>query len=82
MHYTPVAIALHLRHTVYRTAGQNPKEGKRMDKKLMAIALEQMGIETLETQNSDSADFHEVSVWSLKAALEAAYKAGQQAGRQ
>jgi len=48
-----------------------------MDKKLMEIALDKMGIETLETRNSDSLDFHDVSVWSLKAALEAAYKAGQ-----
>ena len=52
-----------------------------MDKKLMEIALEKLGIETLERRNSDSHDFHEVSVWSLKAALEAAYKAGQANGK-
>ncbi len=33
-------------------------------------------IETLETQNSDRLDFHEVAVWAIRAALEAAYAAG------
>ncbi|WP_232293720.1 DUF6900 domain-containing protein [Stigmatella aurantiaca] len=35
-----------------------------------------MSIETLKTRNSDSLDFHEVSVWRLKEALNAAYQAG------
>jgi hypothetical protein len=34
-------------------------------------------IETLETRRSDSLDFHDVAVWELKSALEAAYRAGQ-----
>jgi hypothetical protein len=38
-------------------------------------------IETLETQNSDRLDFHDVSVWSIRAALEAAFAAGQAAAR-
>ncbi len=33
-------------------------------------------IETLETQNSDRLDFHDVAVWAIRAALEAAYAAG------
>jgi hypothetical protein len=33
-------------------------------------------IQTLETQNSDRHDFHDVSVWAIKSALEAAYAAG------
>ncbi len=49
-----------------------------MDKTLEKIAKEILWIETLETRSSDSLDFHEVSVWGLKEALEAAYKAGQQ----
>ena len=40
------------------------------------IAAGHLGIETLETRNNDGLDFHEVSVWGLKAALEAAYEAG------
>lgn len=43
------------------------------------IARTTLDIETLEERKSDRLDFHEVSVWGLKAALEAAYKAGQQA---
>jgi hypothetical protein len=38
-------------------------------------------IETLETQNSDRLNFHDVSVWSIRAALEAAFAAGQAAAR-
>lgn len=33
-------------------------------------------IETLENQNSDRLDFHDVAVWAIRAALEAAYAAG------
>lgn len=51
-----------------------------MKKELEKIAEARLGIETLETRNSDSLDFHEVSVWSLKAALEAAYELGKKNG--
>ena len=37
-------------------------------------------IETLETRNSDRLDFHDVAVWAIRAALEAAYEAGRVAG--
>ncbi|MCD4556982.1 DUF6900 domain-containing protein [Schaalia sp. lx-100] len=48
---------------------------------LTQIATAQLvGVDTLETQGSDSLDFVEVSVWSLKDALTAAFIAGQQAG--
>lgn len=40
------------------------------------IALEHLFIETLETQHRDRLDFHDVSVWAIKSALEAAYAAG------
>jgi hypothetical protein len=36
-------------------------------------------IETLETRNSDRLDFHDVAVWAILAALEAAYAAGHAA---
>ncbi len=48
-----------------------------MDKKLQAIAKEELGIETLECQGSDSLDFHDVSVAGLRAALKRAYEAGK-----
>ena len=38
----------------------------------------QFRIETLETQNSDRLDFHDVAVWSIRAALERAGVAPEQ----
>ncbi len=45
---------------------------------LAEIAARHLFLETLETRNSDSLDFHDMAVWSIKAALEAAYEAGRQ----
>jgi len=45
---------------------------------LLEIATRHItNVETLETRRSDSLDFHDVAVWELRAALEAAYRAGQ-----
>jgi hypothetical protein len=41
------------------------------------IAVKHLNVETLETRKSDSLDFYSVAVWSIKAALEAAYEAGR-----
>ncbi len=41
------------------------------------IAKQHLGIETLETRKSDALDFHEVSVWGIVQALDAAYRAGR-----
>lgn len=46
------------------------------EKTFTAIAKEHLRIETLETRLSDSLDFHDVSVWGIRHALEAAYEAG------
>ncbi len=43
------------------------------------IAKNFLGIDPLQTRNLDSLDFYELSVWNIKAALEAAYKAGKEA---
>jgi hypothetical protein len=44
---------------------------------LLEIATKHFhSIETLETQNSDRLEFHDVAVWAIRAALEAAYAAG------
>ncbi|MBR8657844.1 hypothetical protein KDH83_31490 [Achromobacter sp. Marseille-Q0513] len=43
---------------------------------LLAIAATTLGLETLETRNSDRQDFHDLAGWSGQAALEAAYLAG------
>ena len=49
---------------------------------LMEIAARHFhSIETLETRNSDRLDFHDVAVWAIRAALEAAYAAGHAAAK-
>lgn len=52
------------------------KNEQTVDPLLAAIAKENLRIDTLDTRNRDSLDFYDVAVWSLKAALEAAYRAG------
>lgn len=48
-----------------------------MKEKLKRISESTLKLETLETRNSDSQDFHELSVWQIKKALREAYKAGK-----
>ena len=55
------------------------KQDKNINKLFELIALKHFFIETLETQLSDRLDFHDVSVWAIKSALEAAYAAGIEA---
>ncbi len=50
------------------------------DARLLEIAQRQFRIETLETQNWDRLDFHDVAVWAIRAALEEAFEAGHRAG--
>ena len=47
-----------------------------LDTLFAQIALDHLFIETLEHRHSDSLDFHNVSVWGVKSALQAAYEAG------
>lgn len=49
------------------------------DKIVADIAQRKLKIDTLETRQSDSRDFHEVSVWNLRSALLCAYEAGRTA---
>lgn len=49
------------------------------DQQLQQIALDHLFIATLETRSSDSLDFHDVSVWAIKTALQAAFEAGRNA---
>ena len=51
-----------------------------LDQIFALIAQKHLFIETLETRNSDSLDFHDVSVWGVRSALEAAFKAGVELG--
>ena len=47
---------------------------------ILEIATRHFFVETLDTRNSDRLDFHDVAVWAMRAALEAAYEAGRVAG--
>lgn len=51
---------------------------QQIDHLLTEIAKKHLNIETLETRNSDSLDFHDIAVWCLKNSLQAAYEAGLQ----
>ena len=51
---------------------------QQLQQQLEQIAAKFFYTETLETRNSDSLDFHEVSVWGIADALKAAYELGQQ----
>lgn len=44
---------------------------------LEQIARKHLGLETLQTRRSDQLDFHDLAVWSIEAALQAAFEAGQ-----
>ena len=47
--------------------------------KLEAIARKHLHLDTLVTRNSDRLDFSDQAVWSLEAALLAAFEAGKSA---
>ena len=49
------------------------------EQQLQKLALDHLFIETMETRHSDRLDFHDVSVWGIKSALEAAFEAGRKA---
>ena len=46
---------------------------------LEQIARQHLGIETLQPCQSDQRDFHDLAVWSIEAALKAAFEAGKKA---
>lgn len=47
-----------------------------MKQSIDSIAHDYLHIPTLETRNRDCLDFHDVSVWGVKEALEQAYRMG------
>ena len=47
------------------------------DEKITKIARNYLSIDTLVPRNSDSLNFHNVSVWDVKRALELAYEMGK-----
>lgn len=76
------------RHATYTILSVEPEAGTLTDEevKLLAkIARENIaalsGRENLEAMDSDDLDFFETAVWSLEAALAAAYNAGKEAAK-
>lgn len=53
-----------------------PRRIEAPEEAVRRIALEIPGIETTETRNLDSSDFHDIAIWALVEALEKAYGAG------
>jgi hypothetical protein len=54
---------------------------KPLNRILTDIAIMHLNIPTLRTRRSDHLDFHDVSVWAVRSALEAAFEAGLNAAR-
>lgn len=52
----------------------------KIDNILALIAQKHLGIETLDTRHSDRLDFHDVAVWGIREALQAAFMAGCELG--
>ena len=48
-----------------------------IEARLEQIAKTNLRVPTLRTRHSDGLDFHEVGVWQIKRALQAAYDAGK-----
>jgi hypothetical protein len=59
---------------------KKPGTGKQ-DAAIRKIACDVLGIETLDTRKSDRLDFHDLAVWQIRQALDAAYEAGRKAAR-
>ncbi len=66
-----------IRETTGKTFPRKAPQTK--DELFTQIAQQHLNIETLVERKSDGLDFHDVAVWSIKAALEAAYEAGRKA---
>jgi hypothetical protein len=61
----------------HSTPDFQPQISTDVEQQLEAIASTYLGRETLQRRRSDSLDFFDCSVWMLRAALAAAYAAGQ-----
>jgi len=74
------AIKRYNARCVENKARREAAEAAELAAVISAIALNHLGLTHLETRNSDRLDFREHGCESIKAALEAAYAAGQKAG--
>ena len=71
-----IEFVLNLLETSVRVAKAPRKLTTEETTTLETIAFEHMGIPTLKGRNSDDKDFHDVAVWGVSGALEAAFRAG------
>jgi hypothetical protein len=71
------ADGYHQEHQTTRPQRRSDFSELDMNTAIERIGQEVLGLATLETRNSDALDFSEQAVWTLRRALEAAYKAGQ-----
>jgi hypothetical protein len=55
------------------------KNTANMSDEIERIAKQYFHVDTMETRRSDSEDFYDVAIWSIKSALTAAYMAGASA---
>lgn len=63
------------------TGAQPPKDTIMTTQQILTqIAQKHLYLETLGTRKSDLLDFHDLAVWSIKAALKAAFETGRVAG--
>ena len=69
------------RRNVYLDAAARCDREVAVDKLLAGIARRELRVATLDERKSDSLDFHEVDVWSLRRALRSAYRAGRDAAK-
>ena len=53
---------------------------KKAQASLNAMACAVLDLDTLETRNSDSLDFHEHAVWEIEEVIRRAYQMGLEAG--
>lgn len=65
----------------YAVTFRTPEPGSAPQDVVDGIAREHLLIGSLERRGRDAHDFHEVAVWNVQAALEAAYRAGFEAAR-
>ena len=68
---TRAFIRKHIRPDATIAARQTREE------EIGSIARRILGLETLDTRNSDGLDFHELAVWTIREALDAAFEAGR-----
>lgn len=75
------AAARKLGKQIEKAAKAEKTANFKRDTAIKQIAEKELSLETLEERKMDDLDFHQLSVWEIKSALEAAYEAGKRAGR-